>query len=301
MSEIQSRIIREHFRGKKPLLHLAKELGRDYSLLWRERKSLIRKCTSLAKQLEHFGTPINVVMGMLELTEKLTEQYKGIVHSIVLFGSYVRGDHTSSSDVDVALVVEREIPGLRRLESSLSKKYDANFSLMQFTFERFEELVRGETVLLLNMSTDGIIFYDDGTFRRNMITKPSLKTIRSCVEHAKERYSELKRSLSVLKGDESVRELVVDFGYLIGLQLSQALLLAKGILPRSKYLVFREIERNYPELSNEARLLTRCMQSWNGHQVELPDKDLILATLEKLMGLCERGVPEIGVQEAREG
>jgi len=298
MSEVQSRIISEHFLGKKPLLHLAKELGRDYSLLWRERKSLIRKCTALAKQLEQFGTPINVTMGMLELAEKLTGQYRGIVHSVVLFGSYVRGDHVSSSDVDVALVVEKEIPGLRRLESSLSKKYDANFSLMQLTPERFERLVRDEAVLLLNMSTDGIVFYDDGTFRRNMITKPSSKTIQSCIEHAEERYSELRRSLSALKKDETARELVVNFGYLIGVQLSQALLLAKGVLPRSKYLVFRELERHYPELADEAKILTRCMQRWDGHQVELPNKDLILAILDKLMELCKRGIPKIGAKEA---
>jgi len=298
MSKVRSRIISEHFLGKKPLLHLAKELGRDYSLLWRERKSLIRKSTALARQLEQFGTPINVTMGVLELTEELTEKYKGIIHSIVLFGSYVRGDHVSSSDVDVALVVEREIPGLRRLESSLSKRYDANFSLMQLTPERFEGLVRDEAVLLLNMSRDGIVFYDDGTFRRNMITKPSLKTIRSCIEHARERYSELRKSLSALKGDETARELAANFGYLIGVQLSQALLLAKGVLPRSKYLVFRELERHYPQLANEAKILTRCMQSWDGHRVELPNKDLILATLEELMESCERGIPKIGDREA---
>jgi len=298
MSEAQSRIISEHFLGKKPLLHLAKELDRDYSLLWRERKSLIRKSTALAKQLEKFGTPINITMGVLELAEKLTEKYKGIIHSIVLFGSYVRGDHVSSSDVDVALVVEREIPGLRRLESSLSKKYDANFSLMQLTPERFEGLVRDEAVLLLNMSRDGIVFYDDGTFRRNMITKPSSKTIRSCLEQARERYSELRKSLSALKDDETARELAANFGYLIGVQLSQALLLAKGVLPRSKYLVFRELERHYPEFADEARILTRCMQSWDGHRVELPNKDLILATLEELMESCERGIPKIGDREA---
>lgn len=298
MSEVQSRIISEHFLGKKPLLRLAKELGRDYSLLWRERKSLIRKCTTLAKQLEQFGIPINITMGVLELAEKLTKQHKGIIHSIVLFGSYVRGDHVSSSDVDVALVVEREIPGLRRLESRLSKRYDANFSLMQLTPEHFGRLVRDEAVLLLSMSTDGIVFYDDGTFRRNMITKPSPKTIRSCIEGAKERYSDLRRSLSALKDDETALELAANFGYLIGIQLSQALLLAKGVLPRSKYLVFRELERHYPELADEAKTLTRCMQSWDGHRVELPSKDSILATLEKLMELCERGIPKIGAPKA---
>jgi hypothetical protein len=159
-------------------------------------------------------------------------------------------------------------------------------------------LVRDEAVLLLNMSTDGIVFYDDGTFRRNMVTKPSSKTIRSCVEGARERYSELKRALSALKDDETAHELAANFGYLIGVQLSQALLLAKGVLPRSKYLVFRELERNYPEFADEARILTRCMQSWDGHRVELPNKDLILAALEKLMESCERGIPKIGDQEA---
>jgi len=148
------------------------------------------------------------------------------------------------------------------------------------------------------MSKDGIIFYDDGTFRRNMITKPSLKTIRSSIERARERYSELRKSLSTLKDDETARELTANFGYLIGVQLSQALLLAKGVIPRSKYLVFRELERHYPELANEAKILIRCMQSWDGHQVELPNKDLILATLEKLMESCERGIPKIGNQEA---
>ena len=297
MSEVQSRIIREHFRGKKPLLQLAKELSRDYSLLWRERRSLIRKCTALTKQLEQFGVPINVAIGMLELTEELTEQYKGIIRSIVLFGSYVRGDYTSSSDVDVALVVEKEIPKLRELESSLSKKYGANFSLMQFTTDRFEEHVKGETMFLLNISRNGIVFYDDGAFRRNIITKPSAKTIQSCLEHARERYSDLKESLSLLKSDESIQELAGNFGYLVGLQLSQALLLMKGVVPRSKYVVFMELEKHYPELSDEAKLLTRCMQRWDGHQVELPDRDKISATLDKLMELCERGVPKIVAQE----
>jgi predicted nucleotidyltransferase len=298
MKRVQSSLIKEHFRGKKPLLHLAKKLGRDYSLLWREKQSLIKKCVALSKQLERFDLPINVVMGMMELTMHLTKRHRDIVHSIVLFGSYVRGDYTSSSDVDVALVVEREIPELRRVESSLSRKYGANFSLMQFTPERFEELLRGEAVLLINMSTDGVAFYDDGTFRRNMITKPSAKTIRSCIEHARERYSKLKRSITTLKSDESVQEFVSDFGYLIGLQLSQALLLMKGVIPRSKYLVFVELGRHYPELGNDAKLLARCMQKWDGHQIKLPNKDLILATLEKLMGLCESGISKIGVEEA---
>ena len=279
------------------MLQLAKELGRDYSLLWRERRGLIRKCTSLTKQLEQFGIPINVAMGMFELTEELTERYKGTIRSIVLFGSYVRGDYTSSSDVDVALVVKKEIPKLRELESSLSKKYDANFSLMQFTVDRFEEHVKHQTMLLLNISKNGIVFYDDGTFRRNMINKPSAKTIQSCLEYARERYSDLKESLSSLRGDESVRELAGDFGYLIGLQLSQALLLMKGVVPRSKYVVFMELEKHYPELSDEAKLLTRCMQRWDGCQVELPDRNKISATLDKLMELCERGIPKIVAQE----
>jgi predicted nucleotidyltransferase len=298
MKNIQSRIIREHFRGKKPLLWLARELGRDYSLLWREKRSLVKKSTALTKQLKQFGVPINVAMGMLELTERLTERYKGTVRSIVLFGSYVRGDYTSSSDVDVALVVKREIPTLRELESSLSKKYDANFSLMQFTPERFEEQVEDETVLMLNISTSGIVFYDDGTFRRNLITKPSAKTIRSCVEHARGRYSELKKSLSFLESDECARDLAGDFGYLVGLQLCQALLLVKGVVPKSKYVVFVELKKHYPELGDEAKLLTRCMQGWDGRPVDSPDKDKILAAIDKLMEMCECGVPEIGAQKA---
>lgn len=291
---IQRKLIEEHFLEKRPLFQLAKELERDYSLLWRERRSLTKKCVALSKILEHFKIPVNVIMGMFELTDKLTKRHKGKIHSIVLFGSYVRGDYTASSDVDVVLIVEKKIPDLDKLAINLSKKYAASFSPLQLPLDRFREEMKDESMLLLNLSINGIIFYDDGTFRRNMLTKPSAKTIRSCVARAKEKYSELKGALATLGEDETLVDFVGDFGYLIGLQLSQALLLMKNIIPESKYVVFNELKKQYPELGGEARILTRCMQHWDGAPAKLSAKNEILAALDKLMGLCEDAISEIG-------
>lgn len=290
---IQKKLIKEHFLEKRPLLQLARELERDYSLLWREKRSLTKKCVTLSKVLEHFKIPVNVIMGMFELTDELTRQYKSI-HSIVLFGSYVRGDYTALSDVDVVLIVEKKIPDPDKLAMDLSKKYAANFALLQLPLDRFGEEVRDESMLLLNLSINGIVFYDDGTFRKNMLTKPSAKTIRSCVARAKERYSELKRALATLGKDDALLDLVGNFGYLIGLQLSQALLLMKNIIPESKYVVFNELKKRYPELGDEARILTRCMQRWDGTPTKLPAKNKIFAALDRLMELCEDGIPENG-------
>ena len=290
---IQRRLIKEHFLKKRPLFQLAKELERDYSLLWREKRSLTKKCVGLSKILEHFKIPVNVIMGMLELTDKLTKRYKGKIHSIILFGSYVRGDYTASSDVDVALIVEEKVPNLDKLIINLSKKYAANFATLQLPLDRFREEVRDESMLLLNLSVNGIIFHDDGTFRRNMLARPSAKTIRSCVDRAKERYSELKRALAAMGEDESLLDLVCDFGYLIGLQLSQALLLMKDVIPESKYVAFKELGERYPELSDEARILTRCMQHWDGAPAKLPTKNKILAALDRLAGLCEDRISKI--------
>lgn len=40
-----------------------------------------------------------------KLTKKLTDQFTGDIHSIVLFGSYAKGTETKTSDIDLIFIV----------------------------------------------------------------------------------------------------------------------------------------------------------------------------------------------------
>jgi len=86
--------------------------------------------------------------------------------TIILFGSYARGDFTESSDIDLCVIADnmpREELARRTLPDlpSIPK-----VTIIGFLPGEFLEYIRTIRFLAFDIVADGIIIYDDGLFRR---------------------------------------------------------------------------------------------------------------------------------------
>lgn len=94
-----------------------------------------------------------------ELKEGLQKKYGSKLKSIMLFGSYARGEQRGDSDIDVAIILEdfsnacSEIERTGDIVSSLSLKFDTLISLVPI---KENDWLKRKTALILNIKRDGI-------------------------------------------------------------------------------------------------------------------------------------------------
>jgi len=93
-----------------------------------------------------------------ELKDRLKELYKESYGSLILYGSYARGESTYESDIDFLLVIKglinpiEEINKTLPIVSDLSLKYDVVISIYPVTKEWLE---KRESPLLMNIRKEG--------------------------------------------------------------------------------------------------------------------------------------------------
>ena len=96
-----------------------------------------------------------------ELKDRLVELGGGGVQSVVLFGSYARGEATEGSDLDLLVLVEHRNPQIERRfhEASYQAMRRLRFSvvitLTVITRERFERLGRSGYSLYRSVAREG--------------------------------------------------------------------------------------------------------------------------------------------------
>ena len=94
-----------------------------------------------------------------ELKEGLQKKYGSKLKSIMLFGSYARGEQRDDSDIDVAIILEdfsnacSEIERTGDIVSSLSLKFNTLISLVPI---KENDWLKTKTSLILNIKRDGI-------------------------------------------------------------------------------------------------------------------------------------------------
>ena len=86
--------------------------------------------------------------------------------TIILFGSYARGNFTESSDIDLCLIAEnmpkdeltrRTMPDMPRVPK---------VRVIGFSPEEFIEYLKGTRFLAFDIVADGIVIYDDDLYRK---------------------------------------------------------------------------------------------------------------------------------------
>jgi predicted nucleotidyltransferase len=103
------------------------------------------------------ATPIRDILP--ELKDALQKRYGTKLKSIMLFGSYARGEQTVSSDIDIAIILEEfshactEIERTGDIVSSLSLKFDTLISLVPI---KEQDWNTRKTALISNIKRDGV-------------------------------------------------------------------------------------------------------------------------------------------------
>ena len=91
------------------------------------------------------------------------------VHSIVLFGSVARGEATADSDIDLLVIYDGSFDTQSRFNDMV---YDIDMEngvftqLVFFKPEGFEREVRWRSYFSQDVISQGVVLYDDATFRR---------------------------------------------------------------------------------------------------------------------------------------
>ncbi len=108
---------------------------------------------------EKTGTESPIKDILRELKEGLQKKYGSKLKSMMLFGSYARGEQRSDSDIDIAIILEDfshacvEIERTGDIVSSLSLKFDTLISLVPI---KEEDWRRRKTSLISNIKRDGM-------------------------------------------------------------------------------------------------------------------------------------------------
>lgn len=103
--------------------------------------------------------PADIQQLLKELKQGLAGLYGKRLTHVYLYGSYARGDHQGSSDVDIMIVLDdyknywQELVRSGELVSNLSLQYGVSISRVVV---RREEWRSGDTPLLQNIRAEGV-------------------------------------------------------------------------------------------------------------------------------------------------
>ena len=99
-------------------------------------------------------------------TELVLDELRGRVHSVVMYGSVARGNHTEESDVDILVIADSPTEPDRFSERLLDIE-TASGPLPQLLLRTREDvgrLVDMRTWFIKDVLSQGVALYDDGTF-----------------------------------------------------------------------------------------------------------------------------------------
>ena len=98
------------------------------------------------------------------LSEFLVRMFK--VRTIILFGSLARGDHNSTSDIDL-LLITREKVEKRQIEKTIPKSLvpKRNLAFSVYSQNQIDSAYKEGILFLVHVLKEGRIVYDDGFFK----------------------------------------------------------------------------------------------------------------------------------------
>ncbi|MDI6904461.1 MAG: nucleotidyltransferase domain-containing protein [Candidatus Bathyarchaeia archaeon] len=162
------------------------------------------------------------------------------IRSIILFGSYAKGEHDSLSDVDV-LTLSDCADHEHMVEEKARKarhRWRARLEVHFLPSEEFLRLCREGNAWLLCVFRDGIILHDDGLHVNGMgLCKfPSREILRRELTEIHAMFCEMDRPEDV------------DFVYNLTRRLMTIGLVSKGKLPKSGRSLINEFKTMYPHV-----------------------------------------------------
>jgi predicted nucleotidyltransferase len=102
------------------------------------------------------------------LKERLLAELPEEIHSLVLFGSVARGEATDDSDIDILVVTNADLDTERRIDEITYDsilEFETYVQLVLFTVGDLERNVELRSWFAIDLLSQGIILYDNGTFQ----------------------------------------------------------------------------------------------------------------------------------------
>ncbi len=101
--------------------------------------------------------------------KRVVERLRDEILALVLYGSYVRGEYSKYSDVDVLVLIKSKDKKVKEIVYDIAYdidlEYDILISLLFLTPEEVEMLIEKGSPFIENILLEGVILYDrDKTF-----------------------------------------------------------------------------------------------------------------------------------------
>jgi predicted nucleotidyltransferase len=202
------------------------------------------------QELGENGSTSQASSSLIPLLRRYVSRSRWIpdIHSVILLGSYSRGDAEKESDIDL-LVISENREAVMHLRDFLRNNVKLNrLNLIRYSTKTFHRLTRKQTLFMFHVFAEGRVLRDDGLFRAsgNRNSAVSLSDLQLQWHIAKCRIEDLQ-DLSI-------------YGHVFSDPLSRLYPLTKkicivavafgGEFVFNRHLVYQAMIRKYPELSS---------------------------------------------------
>ncbi len=182
----------------------------------------------------------------LRILQVMESEYSQQLLAVVLFGSTAAGEKTTSSDLDVMVIVnqKKEVDYEKRGFLSLGK-----INIIEIEKKEFENDYLLAHDLVLGALMNGIILSDAGIFRL-LLSKPLPSPSLEVILQKQERLGVLKKRLFFLLKDGDYVRLTDEFKQYL-MEKGRILMLQRGLIPTSKTNIILQLRK----IDKEAYLL----------------------------------------------
>ncbi len=170
--------------------------------------------------------------------KKFATGNRNYIVSMILFGSWARGEARKDSDIDVAFIVDdtdvkrmtREEVRMRifRMVAGDAAEIDPNFNIQVYVLTSFWESIRDAHPVIFTLLRDGVPVYDQGMFMpwRILLKTGKIKPTPEAIDNFIKSSGMLRKSVK-----RDLKEMVIERLYYSILNLAQAALMFYGVAP----------------------------------------------------------------------
>ncbi len=252
-------------------------LSNLWKMFYDQRYDLVRDLVGLSKiskteVLYDYGI-IDTLRKSFILKEKVIEKFKlRYVVSIILFGSWARGEAREDSDIDIAVVIDdtdvkrmarEEVRGrIWRMIAGMAAEIYKNFNIQVYLLTEFWNTIREAHPVIFTLLRDGVPIHDKGMFipwrvlLKTGKIKPTPEAINNFIKSGDLLRKSVKRDLT---------EMIIEKLYYSILNLGQAALMFVGVSPPAH----REVPQLLEETFVRKGLLDKKYARWCKDIIEL--------------------------------
>ena len=107
-------------------------------------------------------SPLRALLDPIAALKEVIEQtIDPAVQTVLLFGSIARGVATADSDIDLAVIADRDWPGQVKLEDTIRTRLGNNCDVLAFTSAEFSKLAKDGEPVVSDILRHGIALLGD--------------------------------------------------------------------------------------------------------------------------------------------